>query len=298
MKKVYKNKLPKNTEVLNIFSRVENGEIVVEIDLKETFQPKFGDIVRIVASHKQEENRSYMICIWPENFKNLDKYQNNCFNIANIDYAGKLSYNCGNGQKYGQQLEVIPASKKDIKELFDKLAEKGKKWNAKKKCLEDIPKFGDIVRIEHPDCNSYKRNYVISIFPNKKTPDKDESAFFDIAFIDMEGDLCINGAALYSYKHVYFATEEEKQELFNKLKEAGKRWNPDTKQLEDLRWKPKDGDMYYFVDLDCSIAYTRFSNSSLIDSKRVEANNCFKVEENAQKVADQMEKLFKNSKAE
>lgn len=295
MKKVYKNKLPKNTEVLNIFSRVENGKIVVEVNLKETFQPKFGDIVRIVASHKQEENRSYMICIWPENFKNLDKYQQNCFNIANIDYAGKLSYNCGNGQKYGQELEVIPASKEDIKELFDKLAKKGKKWNAKKKCLEDIPKFGDIVRIEHPDCSLYERDYVIGIFPNKKTPDKDENAFFDIAFIDMKGRLSTDRAALYSYGHVYFATEEEKQELFNKLKEAGKQWNPDTKQLENLRWVPAEGETFYFVNWNGKVYQDQ--NYGTSSKLKVSAGNCFKTEEAAKPYADQIKQILKNSKA-
>lgn len=97
---------------------------------------------------------------------------------------------------------------------------------------------------------------------------------------------------------IILASESEKQELFDKLAEVGKRWNSETKQLEDIRWKPKDGDMYYFVNLDCSIAYTRFSDGSLIDRKRAEANNCFKVEENAQKVADQIKEIFKNSKAE
>lgn len=35
------------------------------------------------------------------------------------------------------------------------------------------------------------------------------------------------------------ASAKEKQELFDKLAEAGKKWNPETKQLEDIQWRAK-----------------------------------------------------------
>lgn len=45
MKKVYKNRLPKNTEVSNIDTEVVNGEVVVKIELEEKFNPKDGDFL-------------------------------------------------------------------------------------------------------------------------------------------------------------------------------------------------------------------------------------------------------------
>lgn len=50
----------------------------------------------------------------------------------------------------------------------------------------------------------------------------------------------------YNYNYVFLASPTERKELFDKLAEIGKIWNPETKQLEDFRWKPNDDDYYFF----------------------------------------------------
>lgn len=45
MKKTYKNQLPKGMEVQNTNVRIENGELVVEVEFKERFEPKDGDFL-------------------------------------------------------------------------------------------------------------------------------------------------------------------------------------------------------------------------------------------------------------
>lgn len=45
MKKIYINRLPKDMEVENTSVRVENGDIIVEVECKEKFQPKDGDFL-------------------------------------------------------------------------------------------------------------------------------------------------------------------------------------------------------------------------------------------------------------
>lgn len=285
MKRVYKNKLPKDMEVNNTNIRIENGELIIDVEFKKKLQPKDGDFLvsrlegTFIYSNKKATNASTYSCYCGE-------FDGEIFTEFSDSWTPKTD--C----RYATIEE---------KEAFLEKLEKeyNKKWNAEKKCLEDayIPKFGDIIRIEHPDCNLYKRNYVISIFPDKEIPNKSDNKFFDIASINMDEELTIGGTANYNYGHVYPASDSEKQELFKKLEKEGKRWNPKTKQLEDIRWKPKDGDMYYFMDLDYSIAYTRFSDGSFIDSKRVEANNCFKTEEVTQFYAEQIKEILKNSKA-
>ena len=42
MKKKYRNKLPKGAEVKGFNAYVENGEIIVNVELKEKFNPKDG----------------------------------------------------------------------------------------------------------------------------------------------------------------------------------------------------------------------------------------------------------------
>lgn len=45
MKKKYKNRLPKGAEVKGYIAHVENGEIIVEVELKDKFLPKDGDFL-------------------------------------------------------------------------------------------------------------------------------------------------------------------------------------------------------------------------------------------------------------
>lgn len=53
-----------------------------------------------------------------------------------------------------------------------------------------------------------------------------------------------------SVKIVRFATEEEKQKLFNMIKDNGYRWNPETKTLEEINPKFKVGDTIKHKDSD------------------------------------------------
>lgn len=45
MKKKYRNRLPKDAEVKGYIAYVENGEIIVEVELKNKFLPKDGDFL-------------------------------------------------------------------------------------------------------------------------------------------------------------------------------------------------------------------------------------------------------------
>jgi len=53
------------------------------------------------------------------------------------------------------------------------------------------------------------------------------------------------GWNIRSFRH---ATEEEKQLLFDKMKEQGLRWNEEEKRVEKIRWRAKKGKCYYFTD--------------------------------------------------
>ena len=94
------------------------------------------------------------------------------------------------------------------------------------------------------------------------------------------------------------ATEEEKQRLFDALAKKGKRWNPETKQIEDLsRWRAKEGERFYYVYLDGSV-FDDTDNDCSSDNLRYKSCNYFKTKEAAEKVAEQIREIFNNSKAE
>ena len=96
------------------------------------------------------------------------------------------------------------------------------------------------------------------------------------------------------------ATEAEKKLLIEKLAKVNKRWNPNTKQIEDSRWRAKDGEPYsYLLVGDTDILVTSTTDTRMYkDDERFNSGNYFKTEEAAEKVAEQIREIFKNSKAE
>lgn len=94
-----------------------------------------------------------------------------------------------------------------------------------------------------------------------------------------------------------YATNKEKSAFLERIeKEFGKRWNPETKELEDIRWEPKARECYFYADYDGKVK--KAINQTVCDSFRILMNNCFKTEEAAKPYAEQIKEIFKNSKAE
>ena len=50
------------------------------------------------------------------------------------------------------------------------------------------------------------------------------------------------------------ATDEEKQQLFDNMKEQGLKWNAEEKRVEKIRWRAEKGEIYYFVDVNGNIS--------------------------------------------
>lgn len=95
-----------------------------------------------------------------------------------------------------------------------------------------------------------------------------------------------------------FATPEEKSAFLEKLEsEAHLRWNAETKCLEDIRWRTEYGGEYFYVGFDY-IVRNRIDKRQVSANENYRNNNYFRTPEAAQKVADQIKEIFKNSKAE
>lgn len=93
------------------------------------------------------------------------------------------------------------------------------------------------------------------------------------------------------------ATEEEKKLLIEKLAEVGKRWNEEKKCLEDVRWRAKKGELYHWVSADGYVKESTDDHGEC-DNCYYKSGNYFKTEEAAEKIAEQIRNIFKNSKAE
>lgn len=63
-----------------------------------------------------------------------------------------------------------------------------------------------------------------------------------------------NGWRLDAFRH---ATEEEKAELFAKMKEQGLKWNAEEKRVEKIRWRAKEGEEYSYVNSNMEVSSCR-----------------------------------------
>ena len=78
-------------------------------------------------------------------------------------------------------------------------------------------------------------------------------------------------------KDVRLATEEEKQFLFNKMKEKGLRWNAEEKKVEKIRWRAKKGEIYYRMGLGKWI-FREIDERSDSDDRFYDTLNYFRTE--------------------
>lgn len=99
---------------------------------------------------------------------------------------------------------------------------------------------------------------------------------------------------------IYPATEEEKQKLFDKIKEEGYEWKADTKELVKLKWKPKYKEPYFapfFSNVDflfstCRHIYTEhFSDELTLKLTRV-----FKTEAECQAFCNKLNQAIESVK--
>ena len=124
----------------------------------------------------------------------------------------------------------IPVSEEAKKELFDKMAEAGYRWNADTLELEKIePKFkaGDFIK------NKQGTIYLISeVF--------DYDVMYIKAALPRVFDLVIDLGTIQSFDGMSMATEEEKNKLLSALVREGYKYNKWQHKLIKQKFKPFD----------------------------------------------------------
>ena len=90
---------------------------------------------------------------------------------------------------------------------------------------------------------------------------------------------------------VRHATNEEKQFLFDKMKEQGLLWNAEEKRVEKIRWRAKEGGDYYFIDVDLTVKSIDDTYSTF-DNKLWDTLNYFRTKEQAEEAAKRMKEVL------
>lgn len=121
------------------------------------------------------------------------------------------------------------------------------------------------------------------------------------------------GGHLYSFVHVdrsgqlskepYFqwnewhdwrlATDEERQLLFDKMKEQGLRWNAEEKRVEKIRWRAEKGETYYYYNNDFSVGSVKCQNA-WIDDLLYNQYNQFCTEKQAKEAARRVKETLRD----
>lgn len=87
-----------------------------------------------------------------------------------------------------------------------------------------------------------------------------------------------------SFRH---ATAEERQYLFDKMKERGLHWDAEQKRVEKIRWRAKEGDRYWTLSLSSYLEILEAREDDFdCDQDSWECGNYFKTKEQAEKAAE------------
>ena len=199
--------IPQGTEKISI-EQFDN-RIVIELIPKCKF--KDGDVVF-------EDGRIMIVKSLP------NKYHVN-LNIASGDFYFDSSYGLDFS---GPTFRYATAEEKQ--KLNELLKKNNKRWNAEKKCIEDVSVYKD---------GDFVVNDVNSVLILKEI---NGCYILDHAYLHGYDELIIDEVGSY-FGVKRHATTEEKQRMINALSGQGKRWNEDKKCIEDIpKRKFKAGD--------------------------------------------------------
>ena len=114
------------------------------------------------------------------------------------------------------------------------------------------------------------------------------------AGINSCGDILINNSSnsRLGNQNLSHATEEEKQLLFDKMKEQGLKWNAEEKRLEDIRWRSKDGKEYYYVGNQGLLMVDK-EDGHCADQNRHEFGNYFRTSEQTEEAVKRVKETLR-----
>ena len=140
--------------------------------------------------------------------------------------------------------------------------------------IEDFHKAVNIAQKEQEfkdgDILHSKPTNMIIIFKSYKTELK--GAFCSYYNSDNRTN---SGWLTHSFRH---ATEKEKQAFFDDLREKGLHWNAETKTMEKVRKRAKDGEKYLYIN-EAGIIHDYIEDYDIFDNKAYNIGNYYLISE-------------------
>lgn len=114
------------------------------------------------------------------------------------------------------------------------------------------------------------------------------------SFVNIKEDrsFCKSSCSLWNELHDWrLATEEEKQLLFDKMKEQGLHWNAEEKRMEKIRWRAEHDEEYCYVG-NQGIVIVDKENGYSVDKIKHEFGNYFRTYEQAEEAAKRVKEVL------
>lgn len=88
-----------------------------------------------------------------------------------------------------------------------------------------------------------------------------------------------------------YATNEEIEALNARLAKKGLEWDSKNKRLRKKRWRAKKDEKYWVINEWCCVV-PYFEEEHSLDTRRYKVGNYFRTKEEAEKVAEEVRKIF------
>ena len=120
-----------------------------------------------------------------------------------------------------------------------------------------------------------------------------EGHLYSFVHVDRSGQLSKEPYFQWNEWHDWrLATEEEKQLLFDKMKEQGLLWNAEEKRVEKIRWRVKEGDKYHYISSTLEVSDTTYYDC-YAHRLHVENYNCFHTQEQTKEAARRVKETLR-----
>lgn len=143
MKKTYKITLPKGAKIKLATTRIVDGMFEINVDFEQKYVPKDGDVIK---TKLPSVNIDGTVCHGKELiaiFKRFSPVNKNWMDVhAFLTEENKaVTLLNDTDEIHFMYDEIASATEAEKQRLFDALAKEGKRWNAEKKCIEDLPRW-------------------------------------------------------------------------------------------------------------------------------------------------------------
>lgn len=121
----------------------------------------------------------------------------------------------------------------------------------------------------------------------------------DYVSLDSVEGLLLDSNYTDSATDIRYATEEEKQKLFDALAKEGKAWDEEQKKVVDLKWKPKMNDNYYsplYTYENCFSTFYHTWDNSRFDKMLHNKGWLFRTKEECEAYCKRLNEVIKEIK--